>query len=268
MKKSLFFVGVLSVVILSCTPKDTKLPVIYLEGDTETSIILGTAFVEPQEESEVGYTAHDNVDGDVTSAVNKSSDLETSDGTIYGNTTRTGTYTITYSVTDKEGNIGTAARTVSVFNTDQEFCVTYYVDKESLVNNAMWPDYLQKEVDLVADKKVNDRIIFKKLSGEVSGVYGDLKRYDVPVYEINGPDTITTYVTDSISILIEPQEIKDEDGFIYRVKGVDDHCYFINFVDDFKFTIKYQIDRHEINSDGTAGGRVGSDDVIEIYTKK
>ncbi len=247
MKKSFLFIGILSVVLFSCKPKDTREPIIYLDGDSEVSIILGTSYTDP------GFTAHDNVDGDLTSAVSVTSTIETSSQTIYGNTIKTGTYAMTYTVADKEGNTGTIDRIVNVVNSSGKFCINYYVDKASIPNPAMFPDYLQQEMEVKFDTKVDGRIILGKLSNKITNIHGDLDRR-------NYDDLITT--NDSIYIYIEPQE-KEFDGYIYKVRGIDNSCYFIDTV-NLKFTIKYQIDKCPIEVDGTAGSRIATDDVIEI----
>jgi hypothetical protein len=85
---------------LNGPPKpDTKAPVITLEGGNSISLRMGESWSEP------GYTAMDDVDGDITNRV-----------TVSGvpNTSQPGISTLTYSVTDKAGRTGTAQRTVRV----------------------------------------------------------------------------------------------------------------------------------------------------------
>lgn len=79
--------------------KDEISPVIALKGEKSITISAGTAFVEP------GYTALDNIDGDITAKVEISGSVN-----IY----RADTYTVTYSAKDSSGNVGTATRTVIV----------------------------------------------------------------------------------------------------------------------------------------------------------
>ncbi|MCL1810423.1 MAG: DUF5011 domain-containing protein, partial [Clostridiales bacterium] len=81
------------------TVPDTTPPVITLIGGTSISVNLGSAFVEP------GYSAFDNAGGDVTDRVVVT-------GTV--NTAVAGTYTLTYTVSDNAGNVGSATRTVMV----------------------------------------------------------------------------------------------------------------------------------------------------------
>ena len=78
---------------------DYTAPDLTLEGEETVTIQAGTAYDEP------GYSAVDNVDGDVTDQVVVSGDYD-----IYS----PGTYTITYSVTDSWGNTAQVQRTLVV----------------------------------------------------------------------------------------------------------------------------------------------------------
>jgi len=71
------------------TVSDLSVPVITLVGNTSMTLNLNASFTEP------GYTATDNVDGDITSNVVVT-------GTV--NTANVGTYTISYAVADSAGN--------------------------------------------------------------------------------------------------------------------------------------------------------------------
>ena len=74
-------------------------PEITLKGDSTITLAYGKAYVEP------GYTAADNCEGDITDRVQISGSV---------NSTRPGTYTITYTVSDRYGNTDTQVRTVKV----------------------------------------------------------------------------------------------------------------------------------------------------------
>ena len=78
---------------------DNEKPVITLNGDNPMTVEMGSTFEDP------GATATDNVDGDLTSQIQVTGSVDTS---------QFGTYTLTYSVTDSAGNTATATRTVNV----------------------------------------------------------------------------------------------------------------------------------------------------------
>lgn len=78
---------------------DIVSPTITLVGDASMTIQAGSAYTEP------GFTAIDDVDGDITANVQVSGSVN-----IY----HADTYTLTYTVTDSYGNTGTAQRTVIV----------------------------------------------------------------------------------------------------------------------------------------------------------
>ena len=84
---------------------DNVAPVIKLKGDNPLVIKQGSEYKEP------GYTATDNVDGDLTGSVKVT-------GTV--NVHTVGEYTLTYSVTDSTGNTASVTRTVKVEKADTD----------------------------------------------------------------------------------------------------------------------------------------------------
>ena len=88
-------------------PPDVTAPVITLVGDNPQIVITGNAYVE------LGATASDNIDGDLTASI--IIDATAVDSAIPGN------YTVTYDVTDAAGNAAdTVSRTVTVSNLPTE----------------------------------------------------------------------------------------------------------------------------------------------------
>lgn len=79
--------------------EDNTAPVINLAGSNNMTLYVGSTY------SENGYTAFDNCDGDITPKVTVSGSVDTS---LVGN------YTLTYSVSDSNGNNSTATRTIQV----------------------------------------------------------------------------------------------------------------------------------------------------------
>ena len=78
--------------------KDTEAPVI--SGADDVSLAHGATF-----DPKAGVTAHDNVDGDVTASIKVEGSVDTS---------KAGSYTLTYTVTDKAGNTASKTRKVTV----------------------------------------------------------------------------------------------------------------------------------------------------------
>lgn len=78
---------------------DTQPPVITLSGDADLTVSVAQGYDEP------GYTAQDNLDGDLTQSV-----------AVEGSVDRftPGTYDITYTVSDSRGNTASAVRHVTV----------------------------------------------------------------------------------------------------------------------------------------------------------
>lgn len=82
------------------TPKkDTEKPIVTINGEKEITISAGSNYFDG------GAKAIDNIDGDITSNIKVSGSV---------NTNSPGTYTITYSVSDKAGNKAEAKRVVTV----------------------------------------------------------------------------------------------------------------------------------------------------------
>ena len=82
---------------------DTTAPVITLVGDAEITVEVGSTYTD------LGATASDNYDGDITADIVTVNNVDTS---------VIGSYTVTYNVTDSSGNAATeVTRTVSVTDT-------------------------------------------------------------------------------------------------------------------------------------------------------
>lgn len=79
---------------------DATAPVITVLGANPTTILTGVVYID------AGATALDNVDGDLTLAINTTG--------LPISTIIPGTFTVTYTVSDVTGNVATATRTVNV----------------------------------------------------------------------------------------------------------------------------------------------------------
>ena len=117
MKKNIAFMLTLlftasTVLYTGCKKDEDEVPpVVTLKGSNPMYVQVNKTFNDP------GATAMDDVDGALTANAS---------GTV--NTSQTGTYTVTYTAIDGEGNVGTATRTVYVVNFDGTYQVTEVCD--------------------------------------------------------------------------------------------------------------------------------------------
>lgn len=88
--------------------KDTVVPVITFKNTSAYQKICIGDKVDISKDGVYGYTAYDDVDGDLTSKVKITGET--------GNMSTIGEYTLTYTVTDKAGNESTSSRKYSVVN--------------------------------------------------------------------------------------------------------------------------------------------------------
>lgn len=100
-------------IFTGCGTDDLSTPTIVLDGDDPMIVALGGTFVEP------GFTATDDEDGDV------SANVTTDDSDV--NTSAIGEYEVSYTVTDKAGNVGTTTRIVRVVMDKPHYTGTYQV---------------------------------------------------------------------------------------------------------------------------------------------
>jgi len=92
-----------TIVVKKVEEKDITKPEIRLTGESKIELEVGGTYTDK------GATATDNKDGDITSKI-----VTTIEPSGKIDTSKEGTYTITYKVTDTAGNIATATRTVVV----------------------------------------------------------------------------------------------------------------------------------------------------------
>jgi hypothetical protein len=144
---SLFFTG--------CKKdSDSTGPVITLNGDSEVKSVLNQPYTD------LGATAKDDTDGDVTvttDAADVNKDL-------------TGTYTVTYTATDKAGNTSTATRTVRVYNTAEVFAGSYTVKDYSPSTSSTPSTYNET---ITASSTLNNKLHTTKF-GFYTGVAAEL----------------------------------------------------------------------------------------------
>lgn len=112
MKKNivLLSIALLSIIAISfsgCSKDDATSPVVTLSGNSSVDVPLNSTYTD------AGATASDDVDGTLT--------VTSDESTTNPNVNRAGTYTITYTASDKAGNVGSATRVVRVYNEAERF---------------------------------------------------------------------------------------------------------------------------------------------------
>ena len=105
MKKGIYLF--LALLIFACSSDDNTAPVVTLIGESSITVTQNTTY------EDAGAIASDNVDGDLTSNIVTTSNVDTS---------TLGTYTVTHSVSDASGNNGSASRQVGVVDGETSDC--------------------------------------------------------------------------------------------------------------------------------------------------
>src|SRR5574344_1000193 len=107
---------------------DKQNPVITLNGDSIETIYKDSVYEEK------GASATDNYDGDLTNKIVKSGNVDT---------TNTGSYEITYTVTDKSGNTSSIKRVIKVIPKSSVITGVTYIKGILIVNKkyALPSDY-------------------------------------------------------------------------------------------------------------------------------
>ena len=91
--------------------KDKKVPTINLKGSTIVDVLLGSEY------SEEGFTAKDNIDGDITDKVEVINEVDYK---------KLGSYQIIYKVTDSSDNVTIVKRTINIVKKLLEYKEEYY----------------------------------------------------------------------------------------------------------------------------------------------
>ena len=123
---------------------DTMAPVITLLGDETVTIQLGSTYVDD------GAIANDNYDGDLSSSIITTSNVDTSSP---------GTYTITFTATDAAGN--TASSSVSLIVIDP-----LSVSESNIENITLFPNPSSKNI-YIKNLKGDEQITMYDLLGRV-----------------------------------------------------------------------------------------------------
>lgn len=156
---------------------DIEAPVITLNAGAEITVNVGATYQDP------GYTALDNADGDLTHLVQVAGGVDTY---------KSGTYTITYTVTDSYGNASTVTRTVTVqpvpqpevVNPGNKIVYLTFDDGPCAYTKTLLDvlaKYNVKATFFVVDKGAGNNKIMKRIvdEGHAIGVHSLTHDYDV-----------------------------------------------------------------------------------------
>lgn len=144
--------------LVSCNKKDASAPVISLIGQVIDTVDLHGIY------SEKGATANDTQDGDLTTSIDISGEVDTS---------QVGFYTISYSVSDKAGNTGLAKRSVLVKHTLKGVCGNYSVSDECVstpYNDSIILDTIVKKNRINGFGNFQDAVVYLELSGATNSI--------------------------------------------------------------------------------------------------
>src|SRR5699024_2218344 len=170
---------------------DEVAPEITLNGDNPMELEVGDTYEEP------GATAEDDVDGDVTDAIEISGEV---------NTDEAGTYEVVYTVSDAAGNTATETRTVHVVEPEEvdevapEITLNGDNPMELEVGDTYEEPGATAEDDVDGD--VTDAI---EISGEVNT--DEAGTYEV-VYTVSDAAGNTATETRTVHV-VEPEEVDE-----------------------------------------------------------
>ena len=153
---------------------DTTPPIITLKGNPTVTIVQGTTYID------AGATAKDNIDGTVQVVTT---------GSV--NSSKVGTYIITYTATDKTGNRATKKRTVNVVNSNQNLKIVAKDNTLHEVSASFNGLTIKVTTNTTIDKVSNETIaIYGNVRGQNTGAllklnanYPNGTKFVVKVYE-------------------------------------------------------------------------------------
>lgn len=243
---------------------DTEKPNINLNGDQVINIYEGSSYNEP------GYKASDNCDGDITSKV-----------TVNGNVdiNKTGSYILTYSVTDSSGNNISTIRTVNVIKKVNYISGTgkiIYLTFDDGPSATITPSVLQilKEENVKAtffvinkDNSLNYLIKQASLDGHTIALHSSTHNYS---YIYSSPEN---YFNDLYTIENKVYDITGKKSKIIRFPGGSSNTVSRNYYSGIMTYLTNEVtNRGYIYFDwnvssGDAGGARTADDVYYNVTK-
>lgn len=171
-RKAFIIIGL--IFLYSCQKQDITSPVITLKGNANINLELYNNY------EELGATANDEIDGDLTLSIQKTNNIVTN---------RLGKYSVVYTVTDKSGNTALKYRYVNVI---------YTTSTDTLKNDTIPPVITLFGMSPMYVKNGNQFI--DPGAKAMDNIYGDLTPFIVFSNNVNtslnGTYTATYTVTD------------------------------------------------------------------------
>ena len=197
-------------------------PTITLNGGSEITIYRNEKLTEP------GYTAVDYVDGKISRKVKVEPKLSQI------NTSKPGTYTIVYSVTNSRGNMAIATRTINVIDRNIDLYITLtkvdsgVSNKVDLLITITGKDYYYMNIPFSSEKKYETSYQYPaesngKYSFKVYDRYGNVyvKEIEVDNIDSTAPTGSCNAVVTSSATSIEVNATDDKGiaGYSYIIDG-------------------------------------------------
>ena len=215
--------------------KDLTLPNITLTGGNEVMIVKGEEYIE------LGFTAIDNIDGDITNNVKVIGSIDTS---------KEGEYTLTYEVKDSSGNVSKKNRTVTVMEKNPLTMSVKDFSLEGMFNDTILKEkeasqsYMEKIIytgdSMVLYYDINDLVPTNRLwyqngidpksalSASVYHKYIDTKKTLVEMYEENQPDiSIITLGSNSVAYMDIEVFIENYETLLKKIMDVSKNTKLI-----------------------------------------
>ncbi|MDP4144196.1 MAG: DUF5011 domain-containing protein, partial [Bacillota bacterium] len=178
---------------------DTIKPVITVTGNNPATVYSGSSYTD------AGATATDNYDGNVTSKIVTTSNVDTN---------KPGTYTVTYNVTDSSGNIAdTVARTVNVVQNNMTAKITMTANPNTIVGDGMSTTVLTARVTNSNDEPLENVTV------NFSAIKGSFPNGTSATTDKNGNATIV-YKSADISGTIVSQVMKVQAIVEDKTRGI------------------------------------------------
>ena len=156
------------------TQKENKLPDVIIIGDANITLQVGDTY------KELGADATDYEDGDISSKVKITGSVDTS---------KAGTYIITYSVSDSTGQISEAKRTVTVQTKSTTTKQQQQTTTRQYINTTTRKNTTAKRITAAPTIKLSGSSIIKLVKGSV---------YNEPGYSAN--DALGNNITSRVSV--------------------------------------------------------------------